>query len=285
MSKEVSNYFYSRDPSLVKYSFMGYFRNKIFVSVNPYLVKTNPVYSPGVPYETVFGGFVVLETDNVSGLTRQAEPSWAGLWTGIRPMGCSTNNNRFFVVGKENGLNTIYEIQNKIGADYRNYVKKPYTSIIYTKAFTTQDASVNKFIHSVDLGFQNVSGRLKVRVSYRPLHLNYFTEWRTLVQDFPTCPPLGSDALLKGGAPQSVLNMPLGGVDDMECDLFERTPQAAYKQVQLKIEIQADYWELLYIKMRGRIIDEDVTDQFCGVAPKILAKECVDDWRSPYGDG
>lgn len=282
ISKEIGNYMKYSDPALKRYSFLSYFHNKLLVSCNPYRIPTTTLDGTLV-HDVAFGGLGVLEMDNISGLTRDSTPAWAGLWTGMRPCGIATNNDQCFIVGKEGRRNVLYEVLRRRGPDETNKKRTPFKSIIYTRYAVSGSAILNKELHTLDLSFEKVSGKLKVSVYYRPSHLGYWTHWSTVEQEFPTRQCGAIIRFPNGLAAQSVLDMRLGGVDDTACDAAGRTMQCAYKQVQLRIEIEADDWELLWVRVKGRVLPEDETAIFCGDAAKEIPLDCIPDWRSPYG--
>ena len=285
ISREVENWIKFNDESLKIYSFVTYYKNKIFVGCNPYKIDSQTAEGKLV-YDVVCAGASVMELDNLSGLGSPAQPVWAGLWTGIRPLDMVVNNEVCFAVGKDGNSNELYILNPKRYYDTVRGKKRLQKAIIYTREYSQQDPTVNKAIHSLDLGFKEIAGNLKVSVSYKPAHLGYFTHWR----DFEYCAPTSQCGAIiqypNGLAAQSIRDLNIGGVDENVCDPSGQQFTNIYKEVQLRIEISAEYWELSYIKLKGRAIPNDQLNIFCPDTDRCVMSpaKCLNDWRIEYGN-
>ena len=188
ISIEVSNYLILRDKELAQYTPVGYFKNKCFFGANPF--RTDGIDSFGNVYtDYAFGGFVVMELNSVSGLgsSAGAVPTWAGLWTGLRPMDILVNNEECFVISKDEiGGNTLYKMDPSVTYDTIHGKERQVRSLFYTRAFNGQNSPLtNKLLHSLRTIFTNIEGKFSLEVSYKPEHAPNYTPWRTYSYEAP----------------------------------------------------------------------------------------------------
>lgn len=85
LSSEVQNWMKCPDVSLYRYGSVTYFKNKVLVSASPYRARARTVEQMRVS-DYAFGGFTVLELDNLVSYGEASSPVWAGLWTGVNPL-------------------------------------------------------------------------------------------------------------------------------------------------------------------------------------------------------
>lgn len=282
ISKEVQNWMKYWDKDLVKYTVMGYFNNKILISVNPY--RTSAFNTQRQPiFDVAFGGFVVLSLDNVATLGHQGAPAWDGLWTGVRPMDLCFNKKRLFVISKDTAFrNEIYEFlpaqtYDTDGADIR-YIN----AVTYTREYDFLSPFQDKDIHSMDLDIREVQGDFKFQVQYKPSQGSQFVDWRT----FTHCAPwrdcmFPSDTELNGLSGHNFMGLNIGSPISEACDPITNTPYSVFRKVQLKLIIEGKFWELQGFRLNSLIRPQSQqVDLACDSGQCIkLAKECsITDW-------
>lgn len=284
ISREVSNFLTYSDTSISYVAVAAHFENKIFITCNPYRVDcTSAEGYPQTDY--VNGGVVVLELDNVAGLASQMTPAWSGMWTGTQFMDFASNSGTFYVAGKERGQNAMYifdpsRTYDTIGGKTR-YVR----SVILTKEYTHTDGSVNKQIHSLDLGIRNLEEKVKISVDYKPSTTGTYTHWRDLVFNAPVDQCSFMPEFPQGLQPQSIRDLNLGGVDENVCDPTTDNLMHVYKGLQLRLVITGKNWELDYIKLKGRVLRQTEVDVYCGERPPVqIPAQCFDIWAIPELD-
>lgn len=283
ISKEVSNYMTPSNPELLYYSTMCYFKNQIFVLANPYrVIAIDSLQNPTIDY--AHGGMVKLNLDNVSTLTRgDASPTWDGLQTGIRPMDMVVNNRRCFIIGKDGGVNKLFEIRDDLTYDVRGPEKRiqKIPTKIYTKEYAFQSPFSNKNLQNLELAFTGIKGEFELKVSYKTSpHLPYI-EWGS----FTHTAPWRSCGVIKGcdvngllGHDIQVLN--LGSPIDPGCNPITENKYIKFRSVQLLLEIKGIDWELESFILRGVILPQTDTKKICNnFKPVKVCKDCINDWE------
>lgn len=281
VSREVEKWFKFWDKSLIKFGFVGYFKNKIFFSVNPYRTQA-------VDYDTMFpiadythGGMVVLELDNLSSFGTPSKPIWAGLWTGVNPMDMCIVNDRAFIASKDGGVNKLYEINPDICYDTADDTIRQVRSRVYTRQYNFTDSFLNKGLHSVDLNLDSLQGDFKVDVSYKPSHSPCFlplgvrthaAPWRTNM--FP------SECFLNGYAPHIIRDFSIGDPqEDQAGNPVTQDLYRVFKKVQLMLTFWGIYWELRELRVKALPELEPDTLTQCEEYPKVDVCNCPsDDW-------
>lgn len=288
LSREVQNWIKFWDASLVQYAVLGYFNNKIFATVNPYRVQaldTNKV--PVTDY--AHGGLIVMELDNVSNLSDQAPPVWAGLWTGINPMDIVTVGSRCFIFSKDSSnINNLYEVVPESSVDIADGNIRYIRSVIYTREHDCKDAFRDKDIHSLDINLESVQGDLSMKVRYKPSQSVYFLPWREFSHKAPwrTCKmPEGCE--VNGFLAQSFKDLNMGAPvgDENACDPVTKALYRVFRKLQLKFIMEAKYWELHEYRLKALNREQTEQDVVCSTYPKIGLLECctedASDWYVP----
>lgn len=282
VSKEVQNWIGKPDPKLVQYSVSGYFKNKIFFSVNPY--RTNAFNTERKPiFDVAHGGMVVLSLDNMAVLGKDSTPAWDGLWTGVRPLDMCQNLGRFFIMSKDdNTINELYEMDPDITYDRDGDNVRYADAIIYTKEYDFKSPQIDKDIYSMDLDLRNVKGDLEVQVDYRPSQTDGYIKWR----GFKKCAPwrfceYPPDAILNGLAPHNYFSLNLGSPEQGDtCSLPSGVQNNVFRSVQLKISIKGAYWVLQSFRVKALVRSQ--TDTIYGLddptACVKIPKSCNRDW-------
>lgn len=179
ISREIESSLLTANKSLLKYSFLTYLDNRLFVSLQPYIVKAE--LNCGLVVEDyVFNGLGVLEFNNVSGLTANAgAPVWASVYPGAFSHGLEVNGNLIFT-GKTN-LNTrprnvFYRLNQVSTQDSVKQGRYPVKSRFYTREFEFEQPVLHKKLQHVYLDFREILGPIQVEVSYKT---NNDSAWKT----------------------------------------------------------------------------------------------------------
>lgn len=284
ISREVKNWLKYIDPKLARFAVLGYFKNKIFITANPYRVnalKTNmfPIT------DFVSGGFVVLETENISTLGQTGRPVWAGLWTGLRPMDMVQSGERFFVISKdESFINHIYEMNpdSTIDTDQNTGAERYVRSVLYSREYDFKNPFQYKEIHSLDVTLANLQGDFELNVQYRPSHGSTYAQWKNFKHKAPyrTClVPKPNE--VNGFAAQNFTKLNLGAPEEKLCDEVTKTSYDNFKKLELKFELTGKYWELheYRIKAVTPAREQTETEVVCENTQKIVTpKGCNNDW-------
>lgn len=294
VSLEVSNFIGTPDPDLISFSVIGYFRNKVLATVNPYRTEcTSTDLKP--QFDIAFGGLVVLELDNVSTLGHDSPPVWAGLWTGIRPMDIQVNNGRCFIMAKDGGRNTLYEVkpdrhydvvgpERKIRKIRSKVYTREYGFSSYSQLGVQSTASFsNKTLNSIDLHLYNIKGDFKIKVKYRPSHSRSYLNWKEFIHTAPwrSCNmPQGCE--WHGLAGHQFRELNLGSPVESGCDPVTREYYDTFRRVQLLLEIEGIYWELHELRISAMTMPQNETENICDPFPVVsICSECNTDWEIP----
>ena len=212
ISREVHNWLKYIDLDLAKFASIAYFNNKIFITANPY--RTGALSRDGYKViDYTNGGMVVIEMDDISTLSSRSAPSWAGLWTGVRPMDFCVNNNRMFIMSKDGEFsNRLYEVNPDTKIDTAdNQVRRP-RGIVYTREYDWRDSFQNKETHSMDVALDKISGKFSMEVAMKPSHSSKFLPWKTFLHEAPTkvCKGIPTPKQVNGLDPHQFREVNLG---------------------------------------------------------------------------
>ena len=288
MSREVKNWIGAPEKSLGKYTALGYFDNKIFSTVNPYRVRAYTL-NGDTTVDYVFGGMVVIELANLSKLGATSEPVWAGLWTGVRPMGFVTVGGRFFIVSKDNdATNSLWEMVPETTYDTLDGYIRYVNSTIYTREYSFNDPFKYKSFQGFDASVGDIEGKFKLSLSYKPSNSSRYIDWREFNHEAPwrTC-NANDPCFYDGGIESQNLNeIRFGEPDVVACDPVANFRYDWFRKASLKLEITGKNWSLGEFKLRAVPQDQSDTDatpcegynvvQVCG--------GCSSDWAIPELD-
>lgn len=284
-SREVQNWLKVQDTSLTKFYALTYFNNKIFCTANPIRksardIERNPVW------DYAFGGMVVIELDNVSNLSAESPPVWAGLWTGIQPMDFSINDHRCFVVAKDGNINTLWEMRPDLDVDMADDQKRLIRSTIYTRSYGFQDSYTPKNLLLGEFPFSNVKGKFDFTATFKPAHSANFLPWSDFSHFAPyefcgapwECP--------NGLATHNFNAIRFGSLREQGCDPVTGQPYINFNEMQLKFEVTGVSWELPRFKLKG--VTKPIADT-SGTCPAYrsvpLCQQCDTDWKiDPFGE-
>lgn len=119
-----------------------------------------------------------MELDNVSGLSQNAVPAWAGPWTGIRPMEASVVNNSLYITSKDiDGYNRTYLYEPKKKYDLFNNKRVEIVSRLYTRAYDYEQPLLEKTESSIDLGLKRIGNTFNATLYRKPVHLSNYSLW------------------------------------------------------------------------------------------------------------
>lgn len=279
LSREVQNWLLVQSPDLTQFYALAYFNNKIFCTANPYRVVARDIEGNPV-WDYAFGGMVVMELDNVSNLNSDSPPVWAGLWTGIRPMDFSYNDRRLFVMAKEGGINTLWEVRPDLNTDTADEKKRLIKSIFYTRSYDFGDPYVPKNILLGNFPFSNVKGEFSFNAKYKPSHASNFLNWRDFKHNAPyelcsvpwQCP--------NGLAAQNFRNIKFGAVSEDGCDPVSTQQYSYFNEVQFRFEIKGVSWELPKFKVKVKNLPESDNATTCTNYNTVgLCLNCNEDWE------
>ena len=281
ISKEVQNWIKFWDKSLVEFTTMAYFNNKVLISVNPF--RTSALNSQREPvFDVAFGGFIVLSLDNVATLGHDGAPAWDGLWTGVRPMDIVANGNRLFVMAKDEAFrNELYEFLPEQTYDSDGSNIRYINSTVYSREYGFNSPFQDKDLHSIDFDIRNIAGDFKLTLSYKPTQGTQFIPWQT----FTHCAPwrdcaFPTDDEINGLAQHNFTSLTLGSPTE-GCDPASQLPYSTFRKLQLKLELEGKYWEVQGYRIKATYRPQDQQINLaCDVGSCVkVAKECsTTDW-------
>lgn len=283
LSREVENWLKYWDTSLIPYSILGYFNNKILVAANPYRTPSYGMFGNFIT-DVAYGGFVVIELDNISKLAQDSPPVWSGLWTGIRPTGIVTNADRCFVASKDEAfINHIYEITPRLTIDKVAQGERQIRSIIYTRGYEFKNSFQDKQLQNADIPLNDVQGDFSLKLEYIPEHSLNPIPWKTFKHKAPVMwcgNPNPCEA--KGLAGHSFRRLTYGAPPPFVCDSVTREIYSVFRSIQLKLTIEGRYWEIPGIKIRAITQPDNNLDNTCDDGRIVeQCKECNTDWAIP----
>lgn len=283
MSREVENWFVCHDKSLKSLAFASYFNNKIFFSVNPYRTTATDFDSAVPISDYAHGGMAVMELDNYVSGGEATKATWAGLWTGVRPMDMVNLDDRAFIISKDSSnINQLYEVLPDQTYDSSGSKVRYIRSRIYTKEYAFKDPHQNKELHSLDVNFGSMQGDFKFDVKFKPAHSPYFFPWKTFERKIPwrTCGiPTGCE--LNGFAPQMIRDFTIGAPHTDDCDPSTEDLYRIFKNVQLQFTVEGKYWEIQEYRIKAAVSttspieNEKLCEEY---PPVVMCEQCDDDW-------
>lgn len=238
-------------------SFVDAWRNHVFVAVAPYSTEAKNTNGATV-FDYAHGGFIVLELANIAGLGASVQPAWAGLWTGISPMGMVVLDEGPYVFSKDDdGKNRLYFVDFEKTYDEFQGKEKNIICRLYTREYDFQNKFADKEVGSVDYDFTNIEGLFHMRAEYRGSHLSRWALWRdfehaakTQVEEIPE----GENP--KNWEPHSLRELNFGDPDEKECDELTEDLGTVLKKVALRLTISARNWNLEAIRLRFSMLQE-----------------------------
>lgn len=231
ISAEMTDSLITRNQHLLKYSDFAYFENRVFVTLKPFIVQALNLF--GQPIEDyVSNGIGVLELNNISGLSGNSVPVWAGVYTGI-VTGILEIDDKLIVVGKRNEKNVVSQLTEFRTLDYAMGVVKKIRSRIYTREFVFKAPLQDKKVKYVQLDVRNILGKFIAHVYYRTKEER---EWKKF-----------------GSVYYTPLDLQVRGSISEESICAQAEAVTLGRGIQFRIDIVGEDWELLRFIATGEI--------------------------------
>lgn len=280
ISREVQNWLTINDKNLAKYASLGYFKNKIFATVNPLRVPAVDLVGNNI-IDVCHVGMVVLELDSISTLSGEYPPAWAGIWTGIRPMDMNQNNSRMFVIAKDDStVNHVYEVDPSINHDVIDGKVRRVRSRVYTREYNFGNAYLQKEINNIVFNIEDVKGEFELNVQFKPSHAEKYLEWRTFSHRAPwrSCEmPRGCEyhGLAGHNFRELYLGSPIAGD---ACNEVTKDNYSLFKKLQLKLDITGINWKIKDFVLLATDKPQNMTALNCESYPEVkVCSQCSDD--------
>lgn len=276
VSREVENFIKFNDKALKQYTVLGYFNGSLWITVNPYRTvaydrEENPIV------DVAFGGFSVLDISNTSTLPETSRPTWEGLWTGVHPMEFVSTGDRAFIIAKEGGKNTIFEVMPKQTYDIKKGKAVNIRSIIYPRAVNCQVSNLKKE-KTISVALSELKGRVKVTIETKP---DYYTAFKKFGEfnhfaPFENCETLCNP---EGFAPHSFSKLVFGEQSTGECNKVSNTPLSNFYNLETRITISARDWALNEIEIKALGIPDSDRNNACHYEAEEIKQVCTPDWE------
>lgn len=281
ISREVKNFLIYPDPSLVGVSVASRFKNKIFFSCYPYRVACSS--AEGTPqYDVVNGGIVVIETDNMATLGNKSPPAWAGAWTGVPVMDMVENNGKMYVAGKQDGRNALFILSPDQTYDVINKKVRFIESTIITKEYGFKNQTINKELHSLDLGLRDIKEQLKYTVEYKSDVLQDYVFWQSGQYTAPVMQCQGFPEFPNGLQAQGIRDLNIGEPSGRDCNPAMGEQLRWLKSMQVRITLSAMDWTLKYVKVKAVPQPQSDNRPFCNTNPGVpVPSKCFNIWKIP----
>lgn len=232
ISNEIKQSLISRNQHLLKYSSLCYFKNRLFVTLKPFIIETLSLF--GKPVEDyVSNGLGILEINNITGISGNSPPVWAGIYTGTFQDMLEVGN-KLIILGKTGIRNSISQLSEFRTLDYSRGIIKKIRSRVYTKEFSFKAPLNDKKITSVQLDIRNILGPFIAHVYYRTKEEK---EWQTFGSIYYTPP----DLLKRGSISEEYI-----------CP--QKDAVTLCKNIQFRIDMIGEDWELLKFVALGEAI-------------------------------
>lgn len=289
ISREVDNWIKIHDQDLIQFSTAAYFNNKLFFAVNPFRVAVTDFTTRQPISDYAFGGMVVLEMDNLTSFGEPSKPSWAGLWTGVRPMDFVNVDERMFVFSKDpQSVNRVYEIDPNLTYDTADDAVRQIRSRVYTRSYPFGNPFNKKGLHSVELNAKDIKGDFTLDVSYKVSHSPYFYAWRLFQHYAPwQLEDLVTNKNIGDVYGHSIRDFIIGGSDSVdEASPITDELIGVFKELQLCLEVYGIYWEITGFRLKAvqDIVkyDESLRDDY---NTYILSASASTDWNYEEFEG
>ena len=262
ISVEMQNWVKNTPQDLLKFTTLTYFKNKIFWAIRPYRIPARKL--DGKPIlDIAHMGMGVLEFDNISRMGQDSPASWAGIWTGIRPMDMNVNDERMFVMSKDYySRNQLYEVRPDLTFDRAGNQRRKIRSTIYTREHFFQDMFNLKSLQSVELGVSDIQGDFSLEVKWRPSHSYDFLQWVNFNHSAPVEHKDLSTSKITQRVPLAFRELKFGLPDVAEGHPITRDLYDNVKRVQLKITLSGDNWKLNQYRIAAASLGESQTEFF-----------------------
>ena len=286
MSREVQNWLKFWDlEGQGKYTDLSYFNNKVFVTANPFvtLCQTRDRQTTS---NIAFGGFAVLEADNISNLTSRSQPCWAGVWTGTHPMQTAVSGTDFFVAVKRNGKNALFKFTPNKTVDVVDGKERLIRSRVYTRMYDCQLSNQDKTVQSTQIELENVTGKLQLDLEYRTAISDPYYTYQSFTHEAPyqLCTvPQGKQ--LHGLGAHNFPRLNMGSPIAKGCNPVTKEISETFRKLQYKITITGRTWEIGGIILNATVSPQNNQINSCKNYPaEEIPQDCSDDWAVPEND-
>jgi len=284
MSLPVENWVKYYDESLVPFSRVCYFNNKIFWTVRPTRGVARRLDGSTI-LDVYHSGLLVLDMANVSrgqGLGADSVAAWDGLWTGVKPMDMIVNDNRMFIISKDSGINQIYEVTPDSHVDRTDEgYRRPVRSTVYTRDYFVKNLFQDKELTRFESNISDISGEFKYDVQYKPSDAPNFIPWGKYELDVllgykEFC---NLDIRERTAVSLKELSLTRPDIRDVSNPVNDNLYQTV-RRVQFRIEIEGDSWQLNEFAIFASLQEPDITQ---GETPRVTKeveafKELSGDW-------
>lgn len=287
LSLGVEEYLIAHDPSLLKYSFVRAFKNRLFISTNMHRVPARTLDSKPI-FDYAAGGIVSFVANNASQIGQSSPPAWDGLWTGVLPMDMAVQKERCFMIAKEGGFNSLFEMDPKTTSDTDSVGNERYIqSILYTRDQVFQDPFVEKQVQSIDLDLREVKGDLTVTVESKPSHSPWFLFWKTIDLKAPwRTKKFPSDDEINGFGTYEFLNFRVMPPTSEDCNPVTRDFFDWFKTIRMRLSITAKSWALYGFQILAKADVRNQTEAICSSDKQIeIMQQPIPDWKIPEDNG
>jgi hypothetical protein len=281
ISREVDDWLYTVNKEYLDIGFVTYFDRLVLAGARPIRIPMKG-YRGQLIYDYAHEGMVALELDNVSTITSPASPSWAGLWTGMRPMEALAVDDKLYVVSKDlDGFNRTYLMDEEAQFDeWKGIYRKP-KGRVYLRSFNHEQPFTDKFETSADVNLGNVRSDLNLKLYRKPLHATAFTLWGEY--DYvQKCTDMCDFEQLAPNAPIGYRVLAFGDPLKTGCNTVTGESEQYYRETQLMLEFEGGDWRIDRVKLKGEVQGEADSDGTpCTAQVKEQPKEdCswVSDW-------
>ena len=271
ISREIKPFLKFDNPELKEIAIAGYHNNRAFFTVNPYRTPNACDLCNNPVADYAHCGMVVLEFDNVSALQEDAQPAWAGLWTGIDVMDMISLNQAMYFFSKDNmGINRLYRLDEDKSYDVFKGEERQIRSRIYTRMYDFDKRFQDKEEGTIDYTFSDLDGDVRIKIDRRPNHSKEWVLWK----DFEHCaktrichPDEWMEEKECPGEPECLEELPVlskhcfseldfGDPEDEQCDPLTEDSLNTCRKVELRIDIEARDWLLEELRLKYLLIDE-----------------------------
>lgn len=234
LSAEITDSLLTKNQHLLKYASLAYFQNRIFVTLRPYIIQALNLF--GQPIEDyVSNGLGSLELNNVTGVSGNSPPVWAGMYTGAFQDMVEIDD-KMILLGKTGERNTISQLAQFRTLDYSRGITKKIRARIYTKEFTFKSPILDKKIKYVQLDIRSILGKFIAHVYFRTKEEK---EWNKFGSIYYT----PSDPLKRGSITDESICPQSGAI-------------TLFKGIQFRIDIVGEDWQLLKFIALGELLTD-----------------------------
>lgn len=280
ISREIEGWQKNIDLSLLEYSFVSYYNNRIFISSYPYLTIAKDTYGKET-LDIAHDRLIVLELNNTGSIKEETVPAWAGIWTGLHPLEMVVGDRELFCLSKDGRRNIFYKISDDFNYDLIRKEKRQIKSTIITREYEFDSPFIDKLLISVDYRISDIVGNpFKMKVEYKAGHSGKWSLWRdwTHYAKIDTC-DAGCDKL-EEYLPHNFRNINLGDPEEQECDPLTDDLNLTFRGLNLKISFTSNNFilESIRIKAQGQPETENYDIKCNDITSIKIIKDC------PSGD-